>query len=83
MVTIHDLVFLRYPQYYKLADRKIYELKFRNACKFADRVVAVSEQTKRDIVRYFGTNPKRIRVIYQSCDPIFREACSHFGDCSG
>lgn len=76
VVTIHDLIFLRYPQYYKAADRKIYELKFRNACKNADLIIAVSEQTKKDIVRYFRINPKRIKVVYQSCAPIFRESCT-------
>lgn len=76
LVTIHDLIFLRYPQYYKAADRKIYNVKFRNACKYADLIVAVSEQTKRDIVHYFGTDPARIKVVYQSCAPVFREPCS-------
>jgi len=73
VVTIHDLIFLRYPQYYKAADRRIYEAKFRYACRHADAIVAISEQTKRDIVHYFGTLPERIRVIYQTCDPLFEQ----------
>jgi len=76
LVTIHDLIFLRYPQYYKAADRKIYELKFRHACRHADRIIAVSEQTKRDIIHYFGTEADRIYVVYQTCDPVFGKACS-------
>jgi glycosyltransferase involved in cell wall biosynthesis len=76
VVTIHDLIFLRYPQYYKAPDRKIYDLKFRNACKNADLVIAVSEQTKKDIIRFFRTDPRRIKVVYQSCDKSFRETCS-------
>jgi glycosyltransferase involved in cell wall biosynthesis len=71
VVTIHDLIFIRYPQYYKIADRKIYTSKFRYACRNADKIVAVSEQTKRDIISYFGTNEQKIEVIYQGCDPIF------------
>jgi glycosyltransferase involved in cell wall biosynthesis len=73
VVTIHDLIFLRYPQYYKPADRKIYEIKFRNACKNADKVIAISEQTKRDIIHYFGTDETKIEVVYQSCDPSFAQ----------
>lgn len=73
VVTIHDLIFLRYPQYYKAADRKIYEMKFRNACKNADKIIAISEQTKRDIIHYFGTNESKIEVVYQSCDPSFAQ----------
>lgn len=75
-VTIHDLIFLRYPHYYKAADRKIYELKFRAACRHADIVIAISEQTKRDIMAHFDTSEERIRVIYQSCDPLFRLPCT-------
>jgi glycosyltransferase involved in cell wall biosynthesis len=71
VVTIHDLIFLRYPQYYKPADRKIYEMKFRNACKNANKVIAISEQTKRDIIHYLGTDDSKIEVVYQSCDPSF------------
>jgi glycosyltransferase involved in cell wall biosynthesis len=78
VVTIHDLIFLRYPQYYKAADRKIYEMKFRNACKNADKIIAISEQTKRDIIHYFGTDKAKIEVVYQSCDPSF--ASEHTSD---
>jgi glycosyltransferase involved in cell wall biosynthesis len=75
VVTIHDLIFLRYPQYYKPIDRKIYEVKFKNACKNADKIIAISEQTKRDIVHFFGTEASKIEVIYQSCTPEFEIAC--------
>ncbi len=71
VVTIHDLIFLRYPQYYSWIDRQIYELKSRHACRASSVIVAVSEQTKRDIIEYLGIVPDKIRVIYQSCDPGF------------
>ena len=71
VVTMHDLIFLRYPQYYKLADRKIYEAKFRYACSHADKIVAISEQTKRDIHSYFNVPEEKIEVVYQSCDALF------------
>lgn len=76
VVTIHDLIFLRYPQYYKAADRKIYELKFRNACKYADKIIAISEQTKRDIIHFFGADTSKIEVIYQTCHPSFMKECN-------
>ncbi len=73
VVTMHDLIFLRYPEYYKLADRKIYEAKFRYACNHADRIVAISEQTRNDIRTYFDIPADKISVIYQSCDPAFTQ----------
>ncbi len=76
VVTIHDLIFLRYPQYYPLIDRRIYACKFRKACENADRVVAVSECTKRDIIRFFGIEETKIDVVYQGCDAQFKQpAC--------
>lgn len=71
VVTIHDLIFLRYPQFYKPIDRWIYTSKFRRACQTADRIVAISEMTKRDIIQYFGIEEKKISVVYQGCDVSF------------
>jgi len=74
IVTIHDLIFLRYPQYYKFIDRKLYEWKSRSACKRAGQIIAISEKTKADIIEFYGINPEKIEVIYQSCDDSFKTA---------
>lgn len=71
IVTIHDLIFLRYPQYYHFIDRKIYTYKFRKACENADKIIAISECTKRDIIQYFHIPADKIEVVYQGCDPVF------------
>ncbi len=71
VVTVHDLIQERYPEYYNAIDRKIYTLKLRQACRQADVVVAISEQTKNDLVYFLKIDPQKIRVIYQSCDAQF------------
>jgi glycosyltransferase involved in cell wall biosynthesis len=71
IVTIHDLIFLRYPHLYPAIDRFFYQRKFKKACAEADCIVAVSEQTKRDIVDFYGTSPDKIKVIYQDCHEAF------------
>lgn len=73
VVTIHDLIFIVFPEYYKPVDRFIYRYKFRKACINADKVIAVSECTKKDIVKYFGINENKIDVVYQSCSSIFAQ----------
>ncbi|MGM9477528.1 glycosyltransferase family 4 protein [Pedobacter sp. GSP4] len=73
VVTIHDLIFLRFPQYYKFIDRKLYEWKSKSACKRADQIIAISEKTKEDIVNLYGIEPDKITVIYQSCDDSFKK----------
>lgn len=74
VVTIHDLIFRRYPHQYAYLDRLIYDWKFKYACQHADCIVAISESTKNDIVEFYGIDPHRIEVIYQSCDTRFARA---------
>lgn len=73
VVTIHDLIFERYPQQYKTVDVAIYRKKFSNACKNADKVIAISEQTKQDIMEFYKTPEHKIEVCYQSCNTIFEQ----------
>ena len=71
VVTIHDLIFLRFPGLYKTFDRRIYLKKFKYACKIADLIIAVSKQTANDIQEFFGIDKSGIEVIYQGCNPVF------------
>lgn len=73
VVTIHDLIFVRYPQYYSFFDRKIHFWKFRKAAQTADKIIAISEQTKRDIIEYLKVPESKIEVIYQGCHKAFKE----------
>lgn len=73
VVTIHDLIFVRYPELYPAIDRFFYQQKFRYACENADAVVAVSQQTKDDIMEFYKIPSERIRVIYQDCQSSFHQ----------
>lgn len=72
VVTIHDLIFMRHPEYYHWIDTKIYEWKFRQVLREADRIIAISERTRQDILELGGQQyADRIQVIYQSFAPHF------------
>ena len=71
VVTIHDLIHERHPEQYNPVDVRIYRKKFRYACANADRIIAISEQTRKDIIDFYQTDPAKIRVCYQSCNPAF------------
>jgi glycosyltransferase involved in cell wall biosynthesis len=71
VVTIHDLIFLRHPEYYHWIDAKIYTWKFLQTIKEADHIIAISECTKRDIMEFGEVDGSQISVIYQSCAPRF------------
>lgn len=71
VVTIHDLIFERYPNQFKAVDRLIYRKKFRHACEKADKIIAISQQTKTDIIDFYKIDANKIDVCYQSCSPAF------------
>ncbi|HEU4554437.1 MAG TPA: glycosyltransferase family 1 protein [Chitinophaga sp.] len=74
VVTMHDLIFERYPAQYNPVDVQTYRRKARYACEQAGRVVAISEQTKADLITFYHTPAEKIAVVYQSCDPMFAVA---------
>lgn len=76
VVTIHDLIFKHYPKQYKAIDNFIYNAKFKYACQNADRVVAISESTRKDITHFYGIDPEKIEVVYQSCSDQFKNKWS-------
>lgn len=71
VVTIHDIIYRRFPQGYKAIDRKLYDFKYRRSARIATRVAAISECTKKDLVELYDIEPAKIDVIYQGVDPIF------------
>ena len=71
VLTVHDLIFKIYPEQYKAIDRMIYDWKLQYACQAADKIIAISEQTKQDIIKYYQTPTDKIKVIYQTCNDIF------------
>lgn len=76
VVTIHDLIFRRYPGNYNAIDRVIYDFKARAACRAATRIIAISKRTRDDIVELYDIDPDKIDVVYQGCDPVFAKPVS-------
>ena len=73
VVTIHDLAFIRYPQYYKPIDRLLYRRKYGASARAADHVITVSEQTRRDVIDIFGVEEERVTTVYQGCSERFAQ----------
>jgi len=71
VVTIHDLIFMSLPKLYKPIDRRIYQKKTKHAIKNADRIIAISGQTRDDLVTLLGADEQKIRVVFQGCNPWF------------
>ena len=71
VITIHDLVFLLYP-HLLTKDSARYYGQIDQAVRHTDAIIAVSEATKRDVVRLLGVPEHRVTVIYEAASPIFR-----------
>lgn len=76
VVTIHDLIFLRHPEYYSLIMRQILKAKTYYACRHADKIIAISRQTKQDIMNFYHIPESKIEIVYQGCNPAFHHKVS-------
>lgn len=74
VLTVHDVIFKRFPSQYSPIDRWIYDRKMAYSCQVADRIIAISEQTKKDVIEFYGVAENKIEVVYQSCDASFMQA---------
>lgn len=72
VVTVFDLTFLMFPQHHLRSTRVLIGSGLRRAVHDADIFLAISENTKKDMVRLTGVAPERIRVTPLAADPLFR-----------
>ena len=76
VITFHDAIFIRYPGLYPASYRRIFTAKNMQSCRIADRIIAISEQSKQDAIEFFKADPAKVEVIYQGCNNIFRQKSS-------
>lgn len=76
VVTIHDVIFWRHPEFYNPIDVMIYKWKLRRTLREATRIIAISECTKLDIMEFGGVEESQIDVVYQSCGTRYRALVS-------
>lgn len=76
VVTVHDLIYERFPKTYGLDERYVHRWKIKHACRVADAVIAISQQTKNDLVDFYKVPEEKIFICYQSCNPIFQRTVS-------
>jgi len=65
IITIHDLVFLLYPQFLTKSSARYYG-QIDQAVHHTDHIIAVSESTRRDVVRLLGVPEQMITVIHEA-----------------
>ncbi len=66
IVTIHDIIFHKFPDYFPLLDRGVYKYKVKRACEEARAVVAVSQNTRNDLIEELKVPAEKIFVVNPS-----------------
>jgi len=74
VITFHDLSFERYPYFFSWRKRawQKFLVDARKEAEKADRIIAVSQSTKDDLIKIYGIEPKKIKVIYSGVGKQFR-----------
>jgi glycosyltransferase involved in cell wall biosynthesis len=72
--TLHDLIFQFFPEYHLPLNHWFLRNAMPHFVRRADAIIAVSEWTKRDAIRFYNVPPEKITVIYEAADPTLRPA---------
>jgi glycosyltransferase involved in cell wall biosynthesis len=74
VITIHDLIHLRFPEYFKSKVGPYYQTVVRRACARAARVITDDERTIEDLQRFLGVDPAKVRVVALGVDDCYLRA---------
>ncbi|MBC8253340.1 MAG: glycosyltransferase family 4 protein [Ardenticatenia bacterium] len=72
VITVHDLAFLLYPHFLTNESARYYG-QIDQAVRCTDHIIAVSESTRQDTIKLLGVPEKKITVIYEAANPIYRQ----------
>jgi len=73
ILTIHDLAFIRFPEFNFDWFIKKYTCEVKKNARAAKKIIADSLSTKKDIIKFFKMEPARVKVIYLAADGIFKK----------
>ncbi len=72
MVTVfHDLQHKRHPEYFRWFDLPFWRLLLFASAQISDIVLADSENTRSDLLRFYRLPPRKVRVVPLGVDPVF------------
>lgn len=68
VVTVHDIGFEHFPELYQWADKLYHRFTIRFIKRFADKIITVSNFSKKDLVDFYRISPEKIEVVYNGYD---------------
>lgn len=71
VLTVHDLIYRLFPAHHKRLNFWYLNAAMPLYVRRADAIIAVSESTKRDLIRLYGIPAEKVTVIYEAASPVF------------
>jgi glycosyltransferase involved in cell wall biosynthesis len=71
VITVHDLAFKLFPDLLTAESARYYG-QIRRAARSAERIIAVSESTARDVIKELEAPSEKVRVVYEAANPLYR-----------
>jgi len=68
VLTVHDVIWLKYPKYAKVPAREYFRLMLWRATKVCDRIICISEATARDMQEFFHCRPDKLAIVHNGCE---------------
>ena len=68
VATVHDLIWFLFPRYFSNFTVRTAIWRMKRTVNRADLIITNSENTKKDLIRYFRCSPTKIKVIYPGID---------------
>ena len=72
ILSIQDLIYRHFPDLFPGERLNFIDQQLRKACAISDHIVAISQSTKSDLIKFFSIAPSKISVIYPACDRRYR-----------
>lgn len=72
VLTVHDLIYKLFPEYHKRLNYWYLNRAMPLFCRRATAIIAVSEASKRDLVKFYGVDPAKVTVVYEAAAAHFR-----------
>jgi glycosyltransferase involved in cell wall biosynthesis len=72
VMTVHDCISAVFPARSVLRREKLFFKVQAAAARRAAAVIAVSNSSRRDVVRYMGVSPGKVHVVYEACSPAYK-----------
>ena len=72
ILTVHDLIFRLFPDYHKKLNYWYLNRAMPLFCRKATAIIAVSEASKRDLVRSYDVDPAKVTVVYEAAAAHFK-----------